>query len=93
MDVDGGGAKERKKRGLDGCGGTMVWRIRTQYSVLSYNNNNTKVLNPSHVIMEQVAESRGEGRLGSSDRVGFQMALYHTRPAGRAGFDLLRSWS
>ena len=57
-----------------------------------YPYNNTKGLNPSHVIMEQVAESRGEGRLGSSDRVGFQMALYHTRPAGRAGFDRLRSW-
>ena len=50
----------------------MVWRIRTQYSYII----------KSHVIMEQVAASRGEARLGSSDRVGFQMALYHTRPAG-----------
>ena len=31
VEVDGGGAKEREKRGLDGCGGRMVWRIRTQY--------------------------------------------------------------
>ena len=29
-----GGAKGREKRGLDECGGMMVWRIRTQYSVL-----------------------------------------------------------
>ena len=55
--------------------------LSTQYS---YNNNNTKLLYliQSHVIMEQVAGSRGEGRVDSSDRVGFQMALYHTRPAG-----------
>ena len=58
---------------------TMVWRIRTQDAVLG-----TIIIlpNPSHVIMEQVAASRGDGRLSSSDRVGFQMALYHTRPAG-----------
>ena len=34
VEVDGGGAKGKRKRGLDGMRRRMVWRIRTQYSVL-----------------------------------------------------------
>ena len=56
--------------------------LENTYSVLSTRTRIIILLNKSHVIMEQVAASRGEGRVDSSDRVGFQMALYHTRPAG-----------